>query len=526
MAISQPPPVPPAPGSSRHGGLRFLTRTDTLTAVAVGLAWSAFALVYYRHWGGFALGIVATALSTLALHRGRAVAERQRHSLRQALAAADARNRELDRLRYLAGVLLATHDLDELLQEVAAVAEDLTSAEGAVITMVVEEGRFVKLAAATGPIRLALHRLLPMDGSLIGWVATNDEPIIVDDMSADPRNYHIEGAEVPLTSTAIVPLRSAGLVIGTVSVYNHRGGTGFTRRDVTLLEALGEQVAVGLDRASGLEEIRRTADELATKNRELQRATELKSQFLANMSHELRTPLNAIIGFSDLLLTEGLGPVNDQQREFLEAILRNGRHLLGLINSVLDLSKIEAGRMTLDLAETDIREAISAAVTDTASLRTAKRQECQVQMDETPLIAVADGQRVRQVLFNLLSNASKFTPEGGQISLAAVRTRAPLPLPAERTGDTARLVPRDAVWVSVIDTGIGIKTEDMSKLFKEFSQVDSSASRQAQGTGLGLHLCQSFVEMHGGTIGAESIHGRGSTFWFLLPVEGPVRRPA
>jgi signal transduction histidine kinase len=275
-----------------------------------------------------------------------------------------------------------------------------------------------------------------------------------------------------------------------------------------------------------LEESRRNEHALALKNRELVRATLLKSQFLANMSHELRTPLNAINGFSDLLLTEAVGPVNPDQREFLEAVLRNGRHLLDLINSVLDLSKIEAGAMTLQLAPTDLQEAVTEAVADTASLRTVRRQECSVEVDPGGLVAVVDGLRVKQVLINLLSNASKFTPEGGQVRLAVVRTRAPLPVPSGPDGDGARLLSRDAIWISVSDTGIGFRPEDTTRLFQEFSQVDSSASRQQQGTGLGLALSKRFVELHGGTIGAESIYGRGSTFWFILPVDGPLAVPA
>jgi signal transduction histidine kinase len=314
------------------------------------------------------------------------------------------------------------------------------------------------------------------------------------------------------------------VVIGTVSVYNRRDGRPFTDHDLQLLQTLGDQVVIGLDRAAVLQESRRNERALFAKNAELQRATQLKSQFLANMSHELRTPLNAIIGFSDLILDGGAGPVGKQQREFLEAVLRNGRHLLSLINSILDLSKVEAGRMTLTLAHTDLREAITGAVSDTASLRSAKDQECTVTLDAVPLTVVADGVRVRQILFNLLSNASKFTPEGGAITLSAVRTRAPLPVPSDRAGDERRTISQEVVWVSVADSGIGIAPEDMPKLFQEFSQVESTASRQAQGTGLGLVLCKRFVELHGGTIGAESIPSRGSTFWFMLPTEGPVRR--
>jgi protein-histidine pros-kinase len=243
------------------------------------------------------------------------------------------------------------------------------------------------------------------------------------------------------------------------------------------------------------------------------------------MSHELRTPLNAVIGFSDLLLTEGLGPLEGQQREFLEAILRNGQHLLGLINAVLDLSKIEAGRMILSLTPCDVREAITGAVADTMSLRAAKHQECAIDLGDTASLEIlADGTRIRQVLFNLLSNASKFCNEDGKITVSAVRTVAPMPgsLPAAG-GGLPRMATRDVVWVSVSDTGIGIKAEDMPRLFQEFSQVDSSSSRAAQGSGLGLALCKRFVEMHGGQIGVESIFGKGSTFWFILPVDGPPK---
>jgi signal transduction histidine kinase len=254
------------------------------------------------------------------------------------------------------------------------------------------------------------------------------------------------------------------------------------------------------------------------------RATQLKSEFLANMSHELRTPLNAIIGFSDLMLSGAGGSLDATQRDFLESIARNGHHLLELINNVLDLSKIEAGGMSFTLAPTDLRQAIHSAVADTASLRSARHQSVEIIADEGGLSILGDGQRIRQILFNLLSNSSKFTGEGGQISLTATRTRAPLPIPADRASDKPGVQVRDAVWVAVSDDGIGIRPEDMPRLFVEFSQVDASTSRRAQGTGLGLALSKKFVELMGGTIGAESIYGRGSTFWFLLPVDGPVRR--
>jgi signal transduction histidine kinase len=477
------------------------------------------------HWLGVLLPLLATAITFAVVRAGDLGARRRNAVLREALASAATRNRELERLRRVAATLLASSDLDVLLQEIADTAAELLEAEAGGVTLVVEEERFLRVAAANGPLASVKGTLIPVEGSLLGTAVSAGTPIVTADMQADARSYRVPGLDVVLRTAAVVPLRSAGVVIGTVSVYNRRDGRPFSEHDLQLLETLGDQVVVGLDRAAVLDEIRRSERSLAAKNVELQRATRLKSEFLANMSHELRTPLNAIIGFSDLMLSGSVGPVAPEHREFLEAILRNGRHLLELINGILDLSKIEAGRMSLTLAPTDLREAITGAVTDTESLRRAKRQNVWLELDDTPLNVVADGVRVRQVLFNLLSNASKFTGEGGSIILSALSTRAPLAPPADRAGDERKLVTKEVVWVSVADTGIGIAPEDMPKLFQEFSQVDSSASRQAQGTGLGLALSRKLVEMHGGTIGAESLPGRGSTFWFILPAEGPVRRP-
>lgn len=493
-----------------------------LTVLATACGWVGIGLLWDQQWIGALFALAATALAWAGFMQAKVLADRQALSLRHGLSTAAARNRELERLRRLAASLLAGHSLDHILTEVTQAAADLLESEAALVALVVEEGRFLRIAAGSGPLAPVIGQLLPMDHSLSGWVVVNDQSLLSEDMDADPRSFRPDGTPTSLRTAALVPLRSAGLVIGTISVHNRRDGQQYDDDALQLLQTLGDQVVVAIDRTNVLEESRRNESALASKNRELVRATRLKSQFLANMSHELRTPLNAINGFSDLLLTEAAGPVNAEQQEFLEAVLRNGRHLLDLINSVLDLSKIEAGAMTLQLAPTDLREAVAEAVADTASLRTVRRQECTVEVDAGALVATADGLRIKQVLINLLSNASKFTPEAGTIRLAVVRTRAPLPIPAGPAGEGASLISRDAIWVSVSDTGIGFRPDDAAKLFLEFSQVDSSASRQQQGTGLGLALSKRFVELHGGTIGAESIFGRGSTFWFILPVDGPL----
>jgi signal transduction histidine kinase len=228
-------------------------------------------------------------------------------------------------------------------------------------------------------------------------------------------------------------------------------------------------------------------------------ASRHKSQFLANMSHELRTPLNAIIGFSDVVLAGMAGPVPDNQREFIVDIRDSGKHLLSLINDILDLSKIEAGRMELHLSSLDLGVAIEDALTLVRGR--AERQKIRIETILGPGLAEceADGRKLKQILLNLLGNAVKFTPEGGTIEVAAARVD-------------------EAYEISVRDTGIGVAPEDIGKVFEEFKQVGSDVARRAEGTGLGLSLTRRLVELHGGVIRVASVPGHGSTFSFTLPV--------
>jgi len=501
------------------------------TILAIALGWSAIYLAGESMPQAIVLAGGASAAGLYAMRRGHELSVKRNENLRRALAAAEGRSRELERLRYLAAVLLGNGPTEALQDEIARAAAELLDAESAMIALVVEEGRYLRVAAGVGQLVPHVGLLVPVERSLAGWVLLHDQTVTCDDQSTDPRNFDPSGPALSLATCVIVPLRSYGVVVGIVGAYNRRDGQSFEQHDTELLSALGELVVLGLDRRAMLDDARQSEQQLAAKNRELVRATQLKSQFLTNMSHELRTPLNAIIGFSDLLLTQSIGPLSEMQDDFLQSVLRNGRHLLGLINNILDLSKIEAGRMQLSLGATDLRVVLTGAVTDTVSLRSARQQTCEVMIhDDDDLSLTADSVRIRQILYNLLANASKFTDEGGHIVLTAVRARVPMPVPLDRASDAnpeeRRFIPRDAVWVSVRDNGVGIKTEDMPKLFREFGQVDSGLGRQHQGTGLGLALCKSFVEMHGGMIGAESLVDVGSAFWFMLPVEGPVRRAA
>jgi signal transduction histidine kinase len=244
--------------------------------------------------------------------------------------------------------------------------------------------------------------------------------------------------------------------------------------------------------------LNRMNDELGRVYQELEAASQHKSEFLANMSHELRTPLNAIIGFSEVLTERMFGELNEKQEEYLKDIHASGQHLISLINDILDLSKIEAGRMELELTDFDLPTALDNALM--LVRERAQRRSLMLQKDVDAGIGQIQGdeRKIRQVVLNLLSNAIKFTPEGGRIELAAV--------------------PKDGcVELSVSDTGIGIAPEDQDKVFEEFRQV-GTAEKKAEGTGLGLTLCRKFIELHGGKIWVKSQLGVGSTFTFTIPV--------
>jgi signal transduction histidine kinase len=321
-------------------------------------------------------------------------------------------------------------------------------------------------------------------------------------------------AEQPL-ALLVTPIVLRGEAIGVVAFHQAGVARYWRQEEIGLVQEVASELAIAVSNARLYRSTEETSRELAVKIGELERANRMKAQFLANMSHELRTPLNSVIGFSEMLLIGALGALPDPQRDALETVARNGRHLLGLVNDVLDLSKVDAGRMDLHLMQTDVRSLIGDVITGMESLIRTKGHKVTVELGDAPLLVNADEMRVRQVLFNLLSNAVKFTPAGGQVTVHAGQRRATLPI----TG--GRRLEREAVWVSVTDSGIGIAKEDLPRLFTEFSQVDGTFSRRFEGTGLGLALSKRFVEMHGGVIGVESKPGHGSTFWIELPLEGP-----
>ncbi len=275
--------------------------------------------------------------------------------------------------------------------------------------------------------------------------------------------------------------------------------------------------------ARDVTELKRFEQTLQQKNIELEAASRMKSEFLANMSHELRTPLNAIIGFSEVLRDGLVGDMTDQQREFIGDICGSGKHLLSLINDILDLSKVEAGKMTLDLEPVEVSSFLESSLSIIREKASARR--IRVVMDEAADAGTiqADARKVKQILYNLLSNAVKFTNEGGEVMLRACRVpRAVVGAPSGAWhGRSVALADNEFsefLEVSVTDSGIGISGDGLARLFQPFSQVDSGLARKFEGTGLGLAMVKLLAELHGGTVAVASAVGRGSRFTVWLPV--------
>ncbi len=275
--------------------------------------------------------------------------------------------------------------------------------------------------------------------------------------------------------------------------------------------------------ARDVTELKRFEYALQQNNVELQHASRMKSEFLANMSHELRTPLNAIIGFSEVLKDGMLGPMSEQQRGCIGDIFTSGQHLLSLINDILDLSKVEAGKMTLDVEAVDV-SALCASSLSIIREKAAARH-INLSMECAPVHIQADARKLKQIVYNLLSNAVKFSADGGRVTLSAVPAlRAEV---GKLRGPTGRCLPlaasdcQDFVRITVDDAGIGLSPEGLEQLFKPFSQVDSGLSRRYEGTGLGLAMVKLLVQLHGGTVAVESAVGEGSSFTVWLPLRRP-----
>jgi signal transduction histidine kinase/HAMP domain-containing protein len=410
---------------------------------------------------------------------------------------------ELEALGEVSRAISSTLDLRAVLDSILAHACQLADAGGGAIYVYDPARRQFDLEAGyrMGEELIAAVRAQPirLGDALIGQCAERREAVQIDDLTkAPPHPLFALHLEAGVRALLAVPLVHQHELIGALVVRRKRVGA-FAEDTVSLLQSFAAQSAVAIQNA-------RLFREIEQKSRELEAASRHKSEFLANMSHELRTPLNAVLGYAELIQDGIYGEVPAKMQEVLERIQQNGRHLLGLINDVLDLSKIEAGQLTLSPVDFSMRELVLDVVSATEALAAEKKLVLEVDAPADLPHGRGDERRITQVLLNLVGNAIKFTDAG------SVRIRAG--------------VEDSSFLVTVTDTGVGIAPEDRERVFGEFQQVDTSSTRRKGGTGLGLAIARRIVELHGGRIWVESTPGQGSTFAFTLPLRAGEREKA
>jgi GAF domain-containing protein len=405
--------------------------------------------------------------------------------------------RSVEELRALGEVTQAvnsTLDLETVLSTIVAKAVQLSSTEAGAIYVFDELDQTFRVRATYGLSEelIAAIRDQELGASDVIRQATRDkQPQEIADIRDEPPSPVREIAmRAAFRARLVVPLLDPDRVVGALVIRRKQTGS-FPKDTIQLLQTFAAHSVLAIQNA-------RLFREIEEKSQELEIASKHKSQFLANMSHELRTPLNAILGYAELMLDNIYGEPSEKMRTVLERLQSNGRHLLGLINDVLDLSKIEAGQLTLSLDDYSLSDVVHGVVSAVEPLAAEKRLAFKAEVASDLPTGRGDGRRLSQVLLNLVGNAIKFT-EQGEVAIRASATNV-------------------AFTVAVCDTGPGIPLVDQAKIFEEFQQADSSITRKKGGTGLGLSIAKRIIEMHGGRIWVESAPGKGSTFYFTLPV--------
>ncbi len=433
---------------------------------------------------------------------GIAVAIEKQRLLRQA----QRRALELQTASEIARDTTSTLSLDLLLNRIVSLLAERFAFYHTSIFLLDETGSQAIVREATGEAGSEMkelgHKQAVGSHSVVGRVTSTGESFILNDVLRNLTFF--PNPLLPETRSEMgVPLKISDKVIGALDLHSQMPNA-FNADDVTVLQILADQIAIAIENARAYELSQKAIEDMKEVDR-------VKSQFLANISHELRTPLNSIIGFSRVILKGIDGPINDTQTQDLSAIYNSGQHLLSLINDILDLSKIEAGKMELAFSDMNLHDMVNSAMSTAVGLVKDKSIKLNTVVPENLPTVRADQTRVRQVLINFLSNAAKFTDDGS-ITVETALITSPANKPE--------------IIITVTDTGPGIAQQDQNKLFLPFSQVDDSPTRKTGGTGLGLSICRSLIEMHGGRIGLlKSEVGKGSTFFFTLPANIPLPSP-
>jgi signal transduction histidine kinase len=402
---------------------------------------------------------------------------------------------ELRALGEVSQAVNSTLDLEPLLSTIVAKAVQLSGTEAGAIYVYEEAAHEFRLRATYGmaPALIdALSRVhIGVDEPTVALVLAGREPIQVADLRGEAAS---EINEITLRAgyraRLVAPLIRGDEVVGLLVVRRRAPGA-FAKNTIDLLKTFAAQSLLAIQNA-------RLFHEIEDKGRQLESASKHKTQFLANMSHELRTPLNAVLGYTELILDNIYGEAPEKMRAVVERVQANGKHLLGLINDVLDLSKIEAGQFMLSLNDYSIKEMVQGVYVAVEALASSKKLSFIVELPPALPVARGDDRRLTQVLLNLVGNAIKFTDQG-EVAIKASATNG-------------------AYTIAVRDTGPGILPADQEKIFEEFQQVDSSATKTKSGTGLGLSIAKRIVEMHGGRLWVESSPACGSTFSFTVPI--------
>jgi len=425
---------------------------------------------------------------------------------RKVEARTEALARSVEELRALGEVSQAVNsslDLSKVLETIVARAVQLSGTEAGGIYVFSKAQQSFKLRASYGidaALAVELRRIrIGLGETEIGEAGQRREAVQVPDIQALPASpIHDVLAGSGFRALLVVPLLRPDHVVGAL-VIRRRAPGAFPPQIVDLLTTFAAQSVLAIQNA-------RLFSEIEEKSRLIEIASQHKSQFLANMSHELRTPLNAILGYTELILDGIYGETSAKLAGVLERVQSNGKHLLGLINDVLDLSRIEAGQLNLTVDESAVGAIVQSVIAATESLASGKGLELSARVEEELPLGLGDERRLTQVLLNLVGNAIKFTDSG---AVEIVGTLA---------GDRFR--------IAVRDTGPGIAPEDQRRIFDEFQQVDNSSTRKKGGSGLGLAISRRIVELHGGTIGVDSVPGVGSTFTIEIPVRVADAREA